>query len=68
MRYTRWIHEITVFGIISQTTNLFFVSVIEIIKGIMIAKMLSKLKYFSLFPFNSGLEHRNQSRNQQIQV
>ena len=30
-----------VFGIISQTTNLFFVSAIEIIKGIMIAKILS---------------------------
>jgi hypothetical protein len=42
-------HEITLFGTISQTTNLFFISVIEIIKGIMIAKMLSKLRYFFCF-------------------
>jgi len=50
MRYIRWIHEITVFGIISQTTSLFFLSVVEIIKkGIMIAKMLSILVYILYF-------------------
>jgi hypothetical protein len=44
MRYIRRIHEVVVCSSVSQTTNLFFTTVIKII----IVKFLSKARFFSI--------------------
>jgi hypothetical protein len=61
MIYIRRIHEVMVCSSISQTTNLFFISVTKII----IVKLLSKAR-FSLFPLNSGLKLRLQICNRKM--